>query len=692
MTWADAVPNLLIGLREGLEAGLVVSILLAALHRAASTKGADAGANAGPRRVTSAAVWLGVLGAVTVAGSFAAVLTFSTSVLSSGAQQVVGGLLSVLAVILVTGMVFWMRRTAIGLSAHLRGEVERAVAVGAVALTLTAFLAVGREGLETTLFLWTAVRASGSTVAPVVGAALGIGAAVLLCRLLYRRAVRLNLGVFFNRTAIALVVIAAGVLSYGLGDLQDGGLLPGQRWVAFDLTAHVDPNSWWVSIITGVTELSPRMTVLQVVAWVVYLAVVIPAFARAGRNATRPAAPAPEKAATAGHWERLAGNRTRTVAAVLVVVPVAVAAGVIAVLPADSGGSATAVSVTAGACAPEWHTARSGTRTFTVDNRTGKAGEVNLTDANGGIVGEIETIGPATTATMTATLTDGPYTFRCLMSGQAAVTSATVLVSGGSTRPGPAAVTPVTIADLTGPNNGYLAYASGDLTTLAGAVGAVRADLAANDLSAARTDWLGAQLAWERVGASYNSFGDAGTAVDGLPDGLPGGVADPGFTGLHRLEYGLWHGQDAAALLPVTDRLAADVAALRTTVRDGDVAGDPTNLPIRAHEILEDALRDHLSGMDDEGSGAAYAETDADIAVTRTVLAELAPLIDERAPTLLATAAPRLDAVHAALAATRWRAPADTPLARRQAVNGAVGAVLETLSAVPNLLEVPPTH
>jgi high-affinity iron transporter len=180
VTWADAVPNFLIGLREGLEAGLVVSILLAALRKTASTGAA------GGRRMSSAPVWLGVLGAVMVAGSFAAVLTFSTSELSSRAQEAAEGLLSVLAVGLVTGMVFWMRRAAAGLSAHLRGEVERAVVVGAGALTVTAFLAVGREGLETTLFLWTAARASGETVAPLAGAALGLAAAVTLCWLLYR--------------------------------------------------------------------------------------------------------------------------------------------------------------------------------------------------------------------------------------------------------------------------------------------------------------------------------------------------------------------------------------------------------------------------------------------------------------------------------------------------------------------------
>ncbi len=171
------------------------------------------------------------------------------------------------AVGLVTVMIFWMRRTAAALSGELRGKVDAAVSVGTGALALTAFLAVGREGVETTPFLWTAARAAGDTAAPLAGAAIGVGAAVVLCWLLFRRAIRLNLGAFFARTAIALMVIAAGVLAYGLGELQDAGLLSGRDWVAFDLGTRVDANSWWASILTGVTDLSARMTMLQAVAW-----------------------------------------------------------------------------------------------------------------------------------------------------------------------------------------------------------------------------------------------------------------------------------------------------------------------------------------------------------------------------------------------------------------------------------------
>jgi len=682
MTWADSVPNLLIGLREGLEAGLVVSILLAAVRKTTPEGG----------RASTAPIWLGVLGAVMLAGSFAAVLTFSVADLSSRAQEAVGGLLSVFAVGLVTWMIFWMRRTAAGLSAHLRGEVTRAAAIGAGALTITAFLAVGREGLETTLFLWTAARASGQTAAPLLGAAIGIAAAVALCWLLYRRAVRLNVGVFFNRTAIALIVIAAGVLAYGLGDLQDAGLLPGHAWVAFDLTAHIDPGSWWASIVTGVTELSPTMTVLQVTAWLAYLAVVIPAFVKA-----RPEAPKAPGQTSGGSWERFAARRPWTVAGVLVAVPAVAAGATIAALPAAAASAGTTVTVTKTDCAPEWTAGTTGTHTFTVTNNSGLAGEINLDNAGGAVVGEIETIGPGTSAQLTATLGSGTYTFKCLLGSQAATVSQAVEVTGAATdTQAPVAVKPVTAADLTPANDQYQRYAAAQLADLARQVTTIQADLRQDNIAKAKQDWLAAQLDWERVGASYDSFGDLGLAVDGLPSAYENGVNDQNFTGLHRLEYGLWNGQRAGELEQVTATLAASVAAVQKNLASDDLAGDPTNLPVRAHEILEDALRDHLSGMDDEGGGAAFAQTYADVQVTRTVLGYLAPLIDARQPGLVATITTQLDVLDQALLATTtngaWQTLGTASQPAREHVDAAIGAALETLAAVPDLLEVPPTH
>jgi high-affinity iron transporter len=722
VSWADIVPNLLIGLREGLEAGLVVSILLAAVRKAAPA-GADDGADAagGKKKISPAPIWLGVLGAVMLSGSFAAVLTFSTDALSSRAQQALGGLLSVFAVALVTAMIFWMRRTAGSLTAHLRGEVNRAAEIGAGALTITAFLAVGREGLETTLFLWTAARASGQTVGPLVGAAAGLAAAVVLCWLLYRRAVKLNVSAFFNRTAIALIVIAAGVLAYGLGDLQDASLLSGQRWIAFDLTAHAHPASWWVSLITGVTDLTPKMTVLQVVAWIAYLAVVIPAFAKAGRPVARHTATAPgttaiadnaagsaRAAGTAGRWERLAGRRPWAVAAALVVIPALAASATIAALPAASAASTTTVTITRTACAPNWTSASAGTQTFTVENQSGMPGEINLDDSSGDIVAEIETIGPATSAPLTATLTSGTYVWKCFMGSQPTTASQPVQVTATGNAPppsrtanspvssGPVAVKPVTVSELAGPNKKYQAYAAGQLAALAQEVTRIEADLRGGNIAGAKTDWLAAQLDWERVGASYDSFGALGLAVDGLPNGIPGGVSSKNFTGLHRLEYGLWHGQSAATLLPVAETLASNVATVQRNLTSDNLAGDPTNLPIRAHEILEDALRDHLSGIDNQGGNAAFAMTYADTQVASVVLGYLTPLLNARQPGLPAIAGNELSILQRALLATRvnghWQSLDTASLTARENVDAAIDATLETLSAVPDLLEVPLKH
>jgi high-affinity iron transporter len=671
--WSDAVPNFVIGLREGLEAGLIVSILLAAVKRS--------GASAIP-------VWLGALGAASLSASFAMVLTYTTSELSATAQEVVAGGLSVIAVALVTVMIFWMRRTAAGLSKQLRGGVEHALAIGAGALVLTAFFSVAREGLETTLFLWTAARTTGDTVGPAVGAAIGLLVAFGLCVLLYRQALRINLGVFFSRTAVLLVVVAAGVLSYGLGDLQNAGLLPGRSWVAFDLSAHVG-DSWWVALITGITNLTPKMTVLQVFAWLVYLAVVLFLF-------LRPAAPTAFDPADKGRFEawaeRQAGRRALPVGAAIIAVPLLVAGLVVALLPAKPP-AAQAMTVTAADCGKGFDGAVAGRLRIAVTNKSGKSGEINLVNAAGAVVGEIETIGPATTADLTATLGNGSYKFNCYLAGQSATSSAPFTVSGADGA-GARAVHRVTKDDLVPPNVRYQDYVRAQTAKVVDALAPVRAALAAGDPAGARTAYLPALLSWEKVGASYNSFGDLGKKAAGLPDGFAGGVHDPDFSGLRRLEYGLYHGDTAATLLPVVDGTVEVLHQIAAKVDTDDIAGDPTALTLRAHEILEDALRDHLTGVSDLGAHAGFAATAADVEVTRYVVGLFAPLLDDRDPTLVSTIGRELDAVDAALSGLRaadgtYPALDAAPTAARQQVNGIVGAALETLSAIPNLLEVP---
>jgi len=267
--------NFLIGLREGLEAGLVVGILIAYVVKIG-------------RRDVLPRIWLGVGLAVALSLALGCVLTFGTYGLSFQAQELIGGLLSIVAAGFVTWMIFWMLRTARGLSRELRAEVDSHLSGAGWGLVLVAFLAVGREGLETALFIWAAVQASGSTTLPLLGASLGIVVAVVLAYLIYRGVLSINLSRFFTYTGVFLIVVAGGVLAYGVHDLQEAGFLPGLNTLAFDVSASVPPDSWYGTLLKGVFNFSPATTVLEAVAWVAYVVPVMTAFALAVRRGSTP--------------------------------------------------------------------------------------------------------------------------------------------------------------------------------------------------------------------------------------------------------------------------------------------------------------------------------------------------------------------------------------------------------------------
>lgn len=248
--------NFLIGLREGLEAALVVSILVAYLVKT-------------DRRHLLPRIWLGVGIAVVISVGFGALLTFGPRGLTFEAQEAIGGTLSLVAVGFVTWMVFWMAAQARNIKGELESKVD--LAVGGFGLTVLALLAVGREGLETALFLWAATRATGETAAPLLGALLGLVVAVVLGVLVYRGALRLDLRKFFTWTGGFLVVVAAGVLSYGIHDLQEAGILPGLDNPAFDVSSTIAPDSWYGTLLKGTVNFNPRTTWLQLVCWLLYL-------------------------------------------------------------------------------------------------------------------------------------------------------------------------------------------------------------------------------------------------------------------------------------------------------------------------------------------------------------------------------------------------------------------------------------
>jgi high-affinity iron transporter len=291
----------LIGLREGLEAALVVGILVAYLKRL-------------DRKDVLPRLWTGVGAAVLLALVIGAVLTFGAYALTFQGQEIIGGTLSLVTVGMVTWMIFWMRKAGRTMKATLHGGVDRALEAGTVwALVLVGFVSVAREGVETTLLLWSMVQSFGDAPTAILGAALGLVVAVLAGWLLARGAVRLDLSRFFTWTGGFLVVIAAGVLAYALSDLQEAGVVPGPftsaapldasgavlvGWAglpfgwAFDVTAAIRPDSALAVLLQATVGFMPRMSWLQVIAWVLYIAIVGTVFVRGLRRTASRTAPA----------------------------------------------------------------------------------------------------------------------------------------------------------------------------------------------------------------------------------------------------------------------------------------------------------------------------------------------------------------------------------------------------------------
>ncbi|MGG7101491.1 iron uptake transporter permease EfeU [Rhodococcus sp. 24CO] len=257
----------LIGLREGLEAGIVVMILAAYLVKA-------------QRRDALKWVWLGVVAAVAMVAIIFLAIHYGTSTVDGLTAEVIAGIASLIAVVIVTAMVLWMRTAAKNISGDLKAGMEKALVAGPIAILTLAFFAVGREGVETALLMVGYAENTAGSSWPLIGLLLGILVAAILTVAMYFGALRLNLTTFFRYTAIFLIVVAAGILSYGVRALQIGNVLPGAENIAFNLTPGYDPSTWYGTVLAGIFNFRPDPTVLQATAWVVYLVVVLALFLR----------------------------------------------------------------------------------------------------------------------------------------------------------------------------------------------------------------------------------------------------------------------------------------------------------------------------------------------------------------------------------------------------------------------------
>jgi len=258
----------LIGLRDGLEAALVVSILVTVLARA-------------NRRDGLLPLWAGVGAAVICAGALGVVLTYVAESLLSGVRlELFEAITSLLAVAMVTWMIFWMRRSARTLKSELTGKLTDALGLGRFAVAALAFIAVIREGVEMVLLVFAAAQAASETVAPLLGMIAGVATAVLLGWLMYAAVARVNLGRLFTWTGALLVLVASGIAKYATHGFQVAGFLPGSTSVAYDVSGTIEPTSWYGTLLAATINVTPAATVLEVAVWIAYAAGVLLLFFR----------------------------------------------------------------------------------------------------------------------------------------------------------------------------------------------------------------------------------------------------------------------------------------------------------------------------------------------------------------------------------------------------------------------------
>jgi high-affinity iron transporter len=242
--------------------------------------------------------------------------------------------------------------------------------------------------------------------------------------------------------------------------------------------------------------------------------------------------------------------------------------------------------------------------------------------------------------------------------------------------------------DLQTPVRAYTAWVDSQLPKLLADCRTLDADVASGDLAAAKQEWLTAHLDYERLGAAYNAFGDFDGEIDGMANGLPSGTSDSSWSGFFATEYALWHGAPAPKIHTLTKSLVSNVAALQQDFPSEEI--DPGDLPLRSHEILENALRFQLTGIADYGSGTTLATINANTQGTAELLSILSPLIERADPQLLASAREGLSVLQQALTAdsngATWLPVSSLSTAQRQRLDADLGQLLETLSGVPALL------
>ncbi|MBA7525053.1 Ferrous iron permease EfeU [subsurface metagenome] len=260
--------SLLITLREGLEAALIIGIILAYLARIGS-------------RQSFKPVWLGTSLAVLVSLIAGAAIYLLAGELSGQAEEIFEGLAMFVAAGVLTWMIFWMRKQAVNIKAHLHAQIQSALTSGSsLGLVILAFVVVVREGIETVLFLFVATRVAESTVLFTVGGFLGLVIAVGIGYSIYKGTSKLNLRTFFSVTSLVLILFAAGLLAHGIHEFHEAGIIPPVVEHVWDINYILPEKSTFGRFLTAIVGYNGNPSLVEVVTYFVYLALALGSYFR----------------------------------------------------------------------------------------------------------------------------------------------------------------------------------------------------------------------------------------------------------------------------------------------------------------------------------------------------------------------------------------------------------------------------
>ena len=585
----------LIMLREGIEAALIVGIIASFLR------------HTGRARLMPA-VWAGVFLALGLSLFVGAGLQWMAAEFPQKQQELFEALVGFIAVGMLTGMVFWMRKASRSIKGELQASVDKALSTSGSAswaLIGMVFLAVAREGVESVFFLL-AIFQQSSGWSAAAGAFLGVALSVLLGMGLYKGGVRINLRQFFRYTGIFILVVAAGLLAGAVRRLHEAGVWNQLQQVVFDSSAVLPEDSPLGVILGGLLGYMHAPVAGEVLAWALYLAVTLVMFfwpvKAAPAVAGAPATPTPAAAAAEVAADEPAPRLGPVVLGSVVVFLLGAAAfWQASTVPRASevaGGSTSVdgvpvvtIEINQGTCTPNAVTVPAGKVIFRIVNQSQRALEWEILDGVM-VLEERENILPGMTQQLSARLVPGNYEMTC---GLLNAARGSLTVTTSDAFKAEAAKPPVTA--FLGALAEYQVYMLTETASLQEMVDALQQRLA-HPLEAGATSPDGypadaLQLAalargqYQKLAPLAVQYGDLNARIDARAADFALRDKDPAFVGLQRIAAGLQAGEPAEQLLPLATSLQQDVQQLAQ--RLGDAALQPQSIAAAAAKALERA-------------------------------------------------------------------------------------------------------